>query len=155
MRFCTREQTQNGVPNFLKARRSLGGRAAHFKLCFDQNWGHKNLGTWAPFQLGLCTALLQVTRGKKAVFFHRAVVCARMHGLGCLGVEILSKHDGNTFPHSHLSFNLNIFERYFCSKLPSKKVLGVKRLVLILITKATYEARNLSTRAWCLRMDLY
>ena len=26
-----------------------------------------------------------------------------MHGLGCLWVELLSKHDGNTFPHAHLS----------------------------------------------------
>ena len=47
---------------------------------------------------------------KMAVFFHRAVVCARMHGFGCLGVGILSTHDGNSFPHSHVSFNLNMFE---------------------------------------------
>ena len=47
---------------------------------------------------------------ERAVFFHRAVVCARMHGLVCLGVEMLSAYDGNTFPHTHLSLNLNIFE---------------------------------------------
>ena len=63
VRFCTREQFQNGRPNFLKAccahkaKRSFGGRAAHFKLWFDQNWGHKDPETWASFQLGLCTAL--------------------------------------------------------------------------------------------------
>ena len=51
-----------------------------------------------------------------------------MHGLGCFGGEMLSTRDGNTFPHSHLSFNLNIFERYVCSKLPSKKVLGGEKV---------------------------
>ena len=38
------------------------------------------------------------TWGKGAVFFYRAVVCAKMHGLGCLKVEISSKCDGKYFP---------------------------------------------------------
>ena len=61
-------------------------------------------------QLSRFSSRLQVTWGKRAVFFYRAVVCARMHGLVCLGVEMLSAYDGNTFPHTHLSLNLNIFE---------------------------------------------
>ena len=69
-----------------------------------------------------------------------------MHGLGCLKVEMASTCDGNFLPHLHLSLNLNMFEPFFHSKLTSKKAGEVKRLVLILITKATYEARNLSTR---------
>ena len=42
-----------------------------------------------------------LTGVKKAVFFYRDVVCARMHGLGCSRVEMLSTHDETLFPHTH------------------------------------------------------
>ena len=38
-------------------------------------------------------------RGKRNVLFHQAVVCARMHGLGCLKVEKVSICDANSLPH--------------------------------------------------------
>ena len=74
--------------------------------------------------------------GIRAGFFHRAVVCARMHGLGCLKVEMAPTCDGNFLPHSHLSPNPNVIGRFFHSKLTSKKAGEPKRLVLILITTA-------------------
>ena len=73
-------------------------------------------------------------------------LCARMHGLGHLCVEMLSKHNGNTFHHTNLSPNPNITGRYFHSKLTSKEAGELKRLVFILITKATYEAQKVSAR---------
>ena len=55
-------------------------------------------------------------------------MCARMHGLGRLGVEISSEHDGNIFPHTHLSPISNIIGGYFHLKLTSKKAGEVNRL---------------------------
>ena len=60
---------------------------------------------------------------------------------------MLSTYDGNLFPLSHLSPNSNVIGRYFQSKLTSKKAGELKGQVLILTTKATYEAQNVSTRA--------
>ena len=60
---------------------------------------------------------LQVKGGIRAGFCDRAVVCARMHGLGCLKVEMAPTCDGNFLPHLHLSPNLNIFEQFCHSKL--------------------------------------
>ena len=87
-------------------------------------------------------SLLQVKGGIRAGFCDRAVVCARMHGLGCLKVEMAPTCDGNFLPHSHLSPNPNVIGRFVHSKLTSKKVGEPKGQAFLLITTAVQKARH-------------
>ena len=56
-------------------------------------------------------------------------MCARIHGLGCLKVEMTSTCDGNFLPRLHLSPNPNAIGRFFHSKLTSRKAGVPKGLV--------------------------